>query len=116
MVLGKHALIDIYDVNNKYIDDINKFENLIKECCFEANLHVVDSKIFKFEPIGLSGVVFLSESHIAFHTWPEYNFVSIDAFTCGEHMKPEIVCKLIANNLGANNYNIRLMDRGTLNE
>ena len=45
-----------------------------------------------------------------------YNFISIDAFTCGEHMNPEVVCKLIANNLGSSNYNIRLMDRGILNE
>lgn len=116
MVLGKHALIDIYDVESKYIDDIPEIENIIRKCCLDANLHVVDSNFFKFDPIGLSGVVFLSESHIAVHSWPEHNFISVDAFTCGENMKPQEVCKLIAKELGSNNYNIKIIDRGTFNE
>jgi S-adenosylmethionine decarboxylase len=25
----------------------------------------------------------LAESHLSFHSWPEYNFIAIDCFTCG---------------------------------
>lgn len=116
MVLGKHALIDIYNVDHECIDDIEKMKKIIKMCCIKSSLHIVDSKFFKFEPIGLSGVVFLSESHVAVHSWPEYNFISVDVFTCGCNTNPEEVCKLIAKTLNSNNYKIRLFDRGVLDE
>ena len=34
-----------------------------------------------FEP-GITGAVVLAESHIAFHTWPEFGYVSLNVFTC----------------------------------
>ena len=114
MALGRHALIDIYDVKKEELDNILLMENLMKESVKEANLTAVDSRFFKFEPYGLSGVVFLKESHVAVHTWPEYNFLSVDAFTCGTNMNPEEVCIIIAKKLNSKNYNIRKFDRGNI--
>lgn len=31
---------------------------------------------------GITGVVLLAESHLAVHTWPELNGVTIDAYVC----------------------------------
>jgi len=51
---------------------------------------VVKTTIHSFSPIGVSGVVVIQESHIAIHTWPEYNYVAIDIFTCSpEHSLDE---------------------------
>ena len=49
---------------------------------------VVDVAFRKFEPYGVSGVVVISESHLAIHTWPEYGYAAIDLFTCGDKADP----------------------------
>lgn len=37
-----------------------------------------------FSRAAITIVVVLAESHIAIHTWPEFKFVAVDIFTCGE--------------------------------
>jgi len=36
---------------------------------------------------GISGFVIIAESHISIHTWPEYNYASIDVFSCKDFDK-----------------------------
>jgi len=112
MEFGRHALADLYDCKNNILDNIEEIKKIINMSCKEANLTIVESKYHKFEPIGLSGVSILAESHITIHTWPEYNFVSIDAFTCGHKMDPTLVCNLIADKLKCNNRDIKEYKRG----
>jgi S-adenosylmethionine decarboxylase len=116
MELGRHALADIYGCNNALLDDIDKIKDILISSCKEANLTVVETTFHKFKPIGISGVIVLAESHITIHTWPEYNFVAIDAFTCGSHMNPNSVCKIIAQKLGSNNIKLNEYKRGVSNE
>ncbi len=37
---------------------------------------------FKFKGGGITGIISLRESHIAFHTWPELNYLTLDVYTC----------------------------------
>ena len=115
MVLGKHAIADIYDIYSDAIDDIEKIKVLLSEACKEANLNIVEFKFHKFEPYGLSGICILKESHLAIHTWPEYSFASVDAFTCGSKMNPENVCEIIARKLNSDHVDIKTFDRGIIN-
>lgn len=47
-------------------------------------LTIVDKFKHNFNPYGLSIVYILAESHISIHTWEEYNYISVDMYTCGE--------------------------------
>jgi S-adenosylmethionine decarboxylase len=114
--LGRHALADLYNCNNEILDDVEKIKEVIEISCKEANLNVVESIYHKFEPIGVSGVTILSESHITIHTWPEYNFASIDAFTCGTNMDPTLVCNILADKLKSTETNIKEYKRGSRHE
>ncbi len=116
MELGRHALADIFECDNALLDNIEKVKDILISSCKEANLTVVETTFHKFKPIGISGVIVLSESHITIHTWPEYNFVAIDAFTCGCHMNPNLVCKIIAQKFGSKNVEINEYKRGVVNE
>lgn len=116
MEFGRHALADLYNCENNVLDSIDEIKKIIEDSCIEANLTVVESNYHKFEPIGLSGVTILAESHITIHTWPEYNFVSIDAFTCGNKMNPTLVCEIVAKKLKSNNVDIKEYKRGKKHE
>ena len=113
MVVGKHAIIDINDCKVN-IDDLEIIKKILLDSAKEAKLNVVDIVFHEFEPIGISGVVVLAESHIAVHTWPEYNFVAADAFTCGTTMDPKVVLEIIAKKLNSNNYKIKDFNRGEI--
>jgi len=98
-ILGKHVILDVKNCSTKYLDDIYSIKKIVLECAKLYDLHILNLKFHKFKPIGLSGFAILSESHIAIHTWPEYNFVSIDIFTCGKNLNTEKAAKYIAKKL-----------------
>jgi spermidine synthase len=54
----------------------------------EAGATVINSTFHHFSPFGVSGVVVIQESHLAVHTWPEYQYAAVDLFTCGEPVDP----------------------------
>ena len=66
MVVGKHAIIDINDCKVN-IDDLELIKKILLDSAKEASLNVVDIVFHKFEPIGISGVVVLAESHKFHH-------------------------------------------------
>lgn len=45
-------------------------------------------EVHLFEPHGGTAIALLAESHLAIHTWPERDYVAIDAFTCGQRVDP----------------------------
>jgi hypothetical protein len=47
---------------------------------------VVANCFHTFKPWGVSGTVTIAESHLAVHTWPEYNFAAVTFETCGQGM------------------------------
>ncbi len=52
-----------------------------------AGLQAVNELFHRFEPAGIgpagiTGVVLLAESHLAIHTWPEMNAVTLDIYVC----------------------------------
>lgn len=51
--------------------------------CREAGLEVVGESFYQFGGAGgVTGTVLLAESHLAIHTWPEVNAVTLDVYVC----------------------------------
>ena len=65
-------------------DDLDFIEGLGSTVINGLNLTVVKKIDNKFEPIGRTLVYILSESHLAIHTWPEFNTLHIDLVSCKE--------------------------------
>jgi len=114
MILGKHTICDLKNCNKEILNDLTLIETIVLNSAKEANLHVVEFNFHKFNPIGISGVTILAESHITIHTWPEYGFAAIDAFTCGESFDPTQVCRLIGEKLESQEINLSELKRGEL--
>jgi S-adenosylmethionine decarboxylase len=50
--------------------------------CADAGLSVVAEAFHGFAGAGATGAVVLAESHLAVHTWPELDAVTLDIYVC----------------------------------
>jgi S-adenosylmethionine decarboxylase len=59
--------------------------HLLVDALRGAGFTIIDSLSHKFPgtDAGVTGMVLLSESHAAIHTYPEFNFIALDVFSCG---------------------------------
>ena len=83
---GIHLIAEFW--NGKIIDDPKKIREILIESVKKANNTPLEVVIHKFQPQGVTGIVLLAESHIAIHTWPEFNYVALDIYTCGDKASP----------------------------
>ena len=112
--LGTHLLIEFYNCDRKVLDDEKSMEGLFINAARKAKATVVEQVFHKFSPHGVSGVVVISESHLAVHTWPEYGYAAVDIFTCGTEIDPWVAQKVIRDGLKAENTTALEMKRGSL--
>jgi S-adenosylmethionine decarboxylase len=82
--LGIHNLIELYGCEYGRINKTERVESFMVEAALESGATVVDKVFHQFSPHGISGVVIISESHLAIHTWPEFGYAAVDVFTCGD--------------------------------
>ncbi len=59
-----------------------QFAELCLQMVREAGLTVMDSTFKQFEGSGFTGTVVLAESHLAIHTWPERQGLTLDIYVC----------------------------------
>jgi len=81
---GIHILGDFYDVKggfNEMIDSL-KLESFCEEKVAEVGLTQVGKLFYQFPGSGVTGVILLAESHVAIHTWPEKNYLTLDIYVC----------------------------------
>ena len=91
--LGRHILVEFYECNPDILNDEIYIEQEMLEGARKAKATIINSNFHKFSPHGVSGVIVIAESHIAIHTWPEYQYAAVDIFTCGETIDPWIIYK-----------------------
>lgn len=110
---SRHNIMELWECKTELLNDRESVEKLMVEAALESGAEVREVAFHKFAPQGVSGVVVISESHLAIHTFPEHGYASIDVFTCGDRIDPKTASNLIAKKLGAKKiYEINL-ERGT---
>ena len=81
-VKGAHYTIDFFGCDPHQLDSLDFWKKALPEAAGAAKMDVLDSSFHQFDPQGITGFLLLSSSHISFHTWPEYNYVACDIFSC----------------------------------
>lgn len=112
--LGRHVLAEVYGCQFEVLNDINKVEDIMINAALEAGAEIREFVFHKFSPQGVSGVVVISESHLAIHTWPELGYAAVDVFTCGEKVNPWDACNYLADMFGADYVNASEVKRGIM--
>ncbi|TVR33237.1 MAG: S-adenosylmethionine decarboxylase proenzyme [Balneolaceae bacterium] len=110
--LGKQILVEYYDCEQSKINDVSYVENSLIQATKASNATIISHNFHKFSPYGISGVVVIAESHVAIHTWPEYNYAAVDIFTCGDTIDPWIIQEHLKEYFESKNVSSMEMKRG----
>ncbi|HMO18661.1 MAG TPA: S-adenosylmethionine decarboxylase [Oligoflexia bacterium] len=119
--IGLHFLCEYYDC------DLSRF------CPAESNVKAELSRIVDilssrglsplgtsdhfFGPSAVSACINLSESHLNFHTWPEFGYVALDVFCCSprsdlEEILHELISEIGEKVFSAGNQVLNIFRRG----
>jgi len=110
---GTQACIDLFGCNENILNDSIFLKNLIAKAVIDSDFVLVEKiKMHQFTPYGVTGYALLASSHIAIHTWPEYNFASIDIFACDSRKKVNTAIKTIINGLNPKKVKSLIFSRG----
>ena len=83
-----HLIIDGYSKNSELLQSEEGIYKLLDQYPAEIGMtKITPPHVFKYvgakpEEWGISGFVFIAESHISIHTFVEQRFVNIDVFSC----------------------------------
>lgn len=112
--LGRHLIVELFDCRPAVLEDLEAVQNGLEEAARRAGATIVATTFHQFNPVGLSGVVVISESHLSIHTWPEYSYAAVDIFSCGEALRPEVAVAYLVERLGAERVSVVELQRGVL--
>ncbi|MFO7952407.1 MAG: adenosylmethionine decarboxylase [Bacillota bacterium] len=110
--LGRHVLADFYGCPQELLNEPEQIKQQMVAAALEAGAEVKETVFHQFSPQGVSGVVVISESHLAIHTWPEYGYAAVDVFTCGQTVDPWASCDYLKQVFSAQNMSAREIKRG----
>jgi len=112
-VIGKHVYGNLYGCDPALLNDEERLVQIAKNAVKVSNAKLWEVKSWKFggRKGGVSVIALVLESHIAIHTWNEYNYATVDVFTCGSHTDPEKAFDYILSELKPKDYIKHRADR-----
>ena len=75
--LGHHLLFDCHGCRGALLADLPAVRGVLARAAATFGLTVIAERFHEYQPQGVSGVLILSESHLAVHTWPEHGFAAV---------------------------------------
>ena len=110
--IGHHYIVEASGCDPKMIGSVEKVQQILERAAEIAGAHVWSISFNKFPPMGVSGVVVISESHISTHTWPEMGYAALDIYTCGAKVRPDKAVVYAVEAFGAETSHITEITRG----
>ena len=110
-IKGIHYILDFEEIPFDLLNNSEKLAVLFETALNISKLTILEKKVHKFEPQGLTGFYLLSESHFSYHTWPEKGMISLDLYTCGDYKLAKKAIKHILENWVEYPYKLKKIAR-----
>jgi len=113
MIVGTEWLIEAFDCEAEKLRDVEILREIFARLIGDLGLKTIGEGIwhqFTGEK-GVTGLVALTESHLACHTYPEYKTATFNLYCCKNRPEwnwEENLCAV----LGAKNVNVQKIQRG----
>ncbi len=85
---GMQLIAELHGCPPELLNDKDKLQAILTRGIEACGFHQVSTRAHKFEPIGVTVISIINESHIAIHTYPEAHHASVDIFHCSTESEP----------------------------
>jgi len=109
--LGRHFIAEFYNCSSSIIDNVNAVEKIMTDAALLSGTNIIRPFFHTFSPQGVSGIIVISESHFAVHTWPEHSYAAVDLFSCSDFNYRKALTH-IRDEFKSQDYSVRLIKRG----
>ena len=110
--VGRHLALELWGCRN--LNSPDAVEQALREMVVACDLTLLDLRVYPFQPIGVTGVAVVAESHINIHTWPEFSYAAVDIFTCGARKDPSAAVPVLREFFAPERIETMEMTRGIL--
>ena len=112
MIVGTEWLIEAYACDISLLRDESVIQRILSTVISDLGLRTVGSVWHKFPGEGgVTGMIALTESHLACHTYPEHGIATFNLYCCRDRAEWDWESKL-RSMLGASSVLIHRVDRG----
>ena len=110
MLKIKQLLVDVYGCKAD-VDDEEFLLATLEEASDAVGSRIVKKITQRFEPVGVSVILILAETHMSIHTWPEHSYAAVDVFFCSEGKDPHIAWDVIKKRLQPESFELKELTR-----
>jgi len=79
---GIQVIAEFFNCSRDILNDRESIEQMLRDGIDRCALGLVSLSSHCYDPIGITAIAVISESHVAIHTYPEARHASLDIFTC----------------------------------
>ncbi len=110
---GKQFIAEFINCSTDILNDQQTIERVLSEGIEKCGMNLVNINSHSFNPIGVTSIAIVSESHIAIHTYPEARHASLDIFTCSNESQLSIdLLDFLKGELNPDTVRVAEMKRG----
>ena len=110
-VFGKHYVVEFIDGDPKKMSRVEEVRPLLLNAVDKSGATRLSEHFHQFEPHGVTGMVFIAESHFSIHTWPEAGYAAFDVMTCGV-MDAGKAIEVLREGFCARRVEVQMIERG----
>ena len=107
---GKHYLVELIDCDAQTLKFVKDVKPAFLKAAQLSEATIIKHHFKQFPKQGVSGFIFIAESHFSIHTWPEYNYAGFDILTCGK-MKPQKAINYLKKTFKAKKIKTKIIKR-----
>ena len=109
---GYHLMMELYGCDQEKINSRRFLQQVVKNAVRKVGLTNLGSRFHQFEPQGVTGFTLLAQSHISLHTWPEFGYLVLDIFTCGDQTQADLLADHFLKRLRPARINRQVVRKG----
>ncbi len=115
-IVGRHVYGSFYGIPRDLAYNEEYLRGVVEEAARAAGatIHSIQSWKIPGEKGGVSVIALVLESHIALHTWPEYDYATSDIYTCGSHTDPWAAFRVMLERLKPRYHVVHFADRSQM--
>jgi len=116
IIVGKHVFGNLYGIDKNIASDAEELRKIVLKAVKLSKTKLLDIRVWKVggKKGGVSVIALVEESHIAVHTWIEYDYATVDVYTCGQNSDPWKAFSYIVSKLRPRYYTVNYADRSSI--